>query len=147
MENRKLDQNYLKTLTVLYAEDEEDARKQISQFLSRIVGKLITTANGAEGLEAFTTHSPDIVITDIRMPEMDGLTMAREIRKIDPKVPIVALTAFEETDYMMSAINVRVTRYIVKPVSSDLLLDGLIECARRLRDEMQSERLLAVRHG
>jgi len=147
MENRKLDKNYLKTLTVLYVEDEEDARKEISRFLTRFVGRVITTVNGAEGMEAFTTHSPDIVLTDIRMPVMDGLAMAREIRKVDPKVPIMTLTGFEETDYMMSAINIGITRYIVKPVSGYLLLHGLIECARRLRDELQSERLLAIRHG
>lgn len=147
MENKKLNTNYLKTLTVLYVEDEEETRKQISQFLTRFVGRLVTTVNGTEGLEAFITDAPDIVITDIHMPEMDGLAMAREIRKISAKVPIVALTAFEEATYMMSAIEISMTKYIIKPVSSNLLLDSLIDCASRLREELQAVRLLTVQRG
>jgi len=147
MDSRKLDQNYLKTLKVLYVEDDEDTRKQFSEFLRRPVGTLITAANAAEGLEAFIKHSPDIVVTDILMPEMDGLTMAVKIREIAPKVPIIAVTAFEQTDYMMRAINIGIDKYVIKPVDGDLLLEGLLECVHRLREEQQLKRLLAIRHG
>jgi len=144
MSKHDLDQNYLKTIKVLYVEDDDDTRKQFSEFLSRLVGTLITTANAAEGLEAFIKHSPDIVITDILMPEMDGLAMAVKIRKIAQKVPIIAVTAFEQTDYMMRAINIGIDKYVIKPVDSDLLLEGLLECVRRLREEQQLKRLLAI---
>lgn len=147
MENRKLDKKYLATLKVLYVEDDEDTRKQISQFLRRAVGTLITAENGAEGVEAFTSHSPDIIVTDIMMPEMDGLAMARAIRQISSKVPIIALTAFEQTDYMRSAINIGFSMYVIKPVNSEQLLEGLFVCASRLREEMQSKRLHTARHG
>ncbi|MEI7816742.1 MAG: response regulator [Desulfuromonadales bacterium] len=137
MNINRLDQNYLKNLTVLYVEDDLDTREQFSEFLRRPVGTLITAANGAEGLEAFVKHSPDIVVTDILMPYMDGLAMASEIRGISPTVPIIVITAFEQTDYLMRAINLGIDKYVIKPVNSYLLFECLLECAHRLRAEDQ----------
>ena len=133
--NNRLDQNYLKPLTVLYVEDGVETRKQFSEFLHRPVGTLITASNGAEGLEAFKKHEPDIVITDILMPTMDGLTMAQGIRELAPSVPIIVITAFEQTDYMMRAINIGIDKYVTKPVNSYLLFESLWECAHRLRGD------------
>ncbi|MEI6208975.1 MAG: response regulator [Desulfuromonadales bacterium] len=135
--NNRLDQHYLKTLTILYVEDDDDTRKQFSEFLKRPVGTLITASNGVEGLEAFKKHAPDIVLTDILMPKMDGLTMAHEIRGISPTVPIIVITAFEQTDYMMRAINIGIDKYVTKPVNSYLLFECLLECAHSLRAEQQ----------
>lgn len=137
MNINRQDQNYLKVLTVLYVEDDEDTRKQFSEFLSRPVGTLITAANGVEGLEAFIKHSPDIVVTDILMPQMDGLTMAGKIREISTSVPIIAVTAFEQTDYLIRAINTGIDKYVTKPVNSYLLFESLLECSHRLRAEQQ----------
>ena len=137
MTDNRQDQNYLKTLTVLYVEDDEDTREQFSEYLRRPVGTLITAANGAEGLEAFITYAPDIVITDIQMPLMDGLTMAYEIRGRAPQVPIIVITAFEQTDYMMRAIDIGVHKYVTKPVNIYLLFECLLACAHRLRADEQ----------
>lgn len=137
MNINRLDQDFLKKLTVLYVEDDGDTREQFREFLKRPVGTLISAANGVEGLEAFTAHSPDIVVTDILMPQMDGLTMSYEIRGISPTVPIIVLTAFEQTDYLMRAINIGVDKYVTKPVNSYLLFECLLECAHRLRAEEQ----------
>ena len=71
-----LDQEYLRTLKVLCVEDDADTREPFAEFLQRPVGTLISAANGAEGYAAFLEHSPDIAVTDILMPVIDGLTMA-----------------------------------------------------------------------
>jgi len=131
------DQNYLKKLTVLYVEDDEETRDQFREFLSRPVGTLLTAANGVEGLELFKKNIPDIVVTDILMPQMDGLTMSYEIRGISPSVPIIVVTAFEETDYLKRAIDIGVDKYVTKPVNSYMLFECLLECAHRLRAEDQ----------
>ena len=136
-----LDQNYLKTLTVLYVEDDADTRIQFSDFLRRPVGTLVVATNGVEGVEAFIKATPDIVITDIHMPLMDGLTMAAEIRKLAPTVPIIITTAFEQTDYLMRAINIGIDKYVVKPVNSYLLFENLLDCAHRQRAEEQLHRV------
>lgn len=137
MNINRLDQEYLKSLTVLYVEDDADTRDQFSEFLRRPVDTLITASNGAEGLEAFIKYAPDIVVTDILMPHMDGLTMSYEIRGMAPAVPIIVITAFEQTDYLMRAINIGVDKYVTKPVNSYLLFECLLECAHRLRAEEQ----------
>ena len=131
------DQEFLKTLTVLYVEDDNDTREQFSEFLRRPVGTLITAVDGQEGLESFKKHGPDIVVTDILMPRMDGLSMAHEILEITPSVPIIVVTAFEQTDYLMRAINTGIEKYVTKPVNSFLLFETLLECAHRLRAEQQ----------
>lgn len=129
------DREYLKSLIVLYVEDEEDAREQFTLFLRRIVGKLIVARDGAEGLEAFRSHHPHIVISDILTPNMDGLTMAGEIRTTDKRVPIILLTAFEEVDYLKRSINIGVSRYVTKPVNGFQLHETLLECAHTLMAE------------
>ena len=137
MNINRLDQNFLKTLTVLYVEDDADTREQFSEFLRRPVGTLITAVNGLEGLEAFKEHRPDIVVTDVLMPQMDGLTMAHEIRGIMPSVPIIVITAFEQTDYLLRAVNIGIDKYVTKPVNSYLMFECLLECVHRLRAEEQ----------
>lgn len=129
------DQQYLQGLRVLYVEDEEDAREQFALFLRRIVGELIVARDGAEGLEAYRAHHPHIVITDILMPTMDGLTMAGEIRNSDRRVQIIILTAFEEVDYLKRSINIGVNRYVTKPVNGFQLHETLLECAHTLLAE------------
>jgi signal transduction histidine kinase len=135
--NNRRDQDYLKTLTVLYVEDDVDTREQFSDFLRRSVGILITAEDGMAGFEAFKKHAPDIVVTDILMPQVDGLTMAGKILAKMPSVPIIVVTAFEQTDYLMRAINMGIEKYVTKPVNSYILFETLLECAHRLRAEEQ----------
>ena len=142
--NNRRNQNYLKTLTVLYVEDDADTRGQFSDFLRRSVGTLIAAENGMEGLEAFQKQTPDIVMTDIRMPKMDGLTMAQEILRIMPSVPIIIVAVFEQTDSMLQAINLGVEKYVTKPVNSYQLYESLLNCAHRLRIE-QLKKLRVLR--
>lgn len=135
MNNNTQDHEYLKSLTVLYVEDDEDARKLFTVFLKRITGVLITADDGKEGLAAYHAHHPHIIITDIQMPNMDGITMAREIRALNKSVPIIILTAFEEVDYLKSSINIGVDNYITKPVDGNKLNEILLSCAHRLLAE------------
>jgi len=129
----RLNQNYLKTLTILYVEDDADTRRQFTDFLRRPVATLITASDGVKGLEAFLEHSPDIVITDILMPFMDGLAMAAEIKRVAPSVPIIVLTAFEMPDYLKRAELIGIDKYVTKPVNSLRLQESLLECAQHLR--------------
>ena len=126
-------QSYLKSLTVLFVEDERVTRDLCSEFLSRLVGVLITARNGAEGLDAWRQHKPDIVITDIQMTVMDGLAMLQEIRSVDRAVPVIILSAFEEPEYLKRSIDLGVSGYVVKPVNVSRFTEVLLKCARVLR--------------
>lgn len=129
------DMEYLKTLTLLYVEDDSETRSSIARILNSYVGTLVTACNGVEGIEEFHSQRPDIVITDILMPVMNGLAMAQEIRAADRNVPIIVISAFEQNDYLLRAIDIGVTKFVTKPVISGLLIAALMECAHRLYAE------------
>lgn len=108
-------------ISVLYVEDDAMTRQNFSIMLKRFVSKLYTASNGLEGLELFRTHLPDIVVTDITMPGMSGLDMARSIKQLAPETEIIILTAFNDTEYLLESISIGITRYIPKPVTLDEL--------------------------
>lgn len=124
------DMDRLKKLAVLYVEDDQDARDQISEFLSRHVGSLFTAADGAEALELFVKHRPHIVISDIQMPVMNGLELVEKVRRLNEAIPIVMITAHDPMDYVLRAAIIEVDKYVVKPVDGDRLLSCLYECSR-----------------
>ena len=137
MNNANLNLNSLKTLTVLYVEDDDDVREQLSQYLRRRVGKLLIAKNGVEGLEIYRTQQPDMIITDILMPLMDGLTMAAEIRATDTNIPIIVTTAFENSNYFLRSIEVGIDKYVVKPIDTNLLVSAIYKCMSRIKaDEL-----------
>ena len=143
MNHSKNDGDFLKTLSLLYVEDDLDTREQLGRFLRQRAGTLITAASGAAGLAAYHTHRPDIIVTDIQMPEMDGLSMTREIRVLDAAIPVIVTTAFEQTDYLLRSIEIGVDKYVAKPVDPDRLHRSLLECAHRLRVEAEKAELEA----
>jgi len=142
--NNASDFEYLKSLTLLYVEDDEEIRWQFNHFLTRYTGTLITANNGMEGIEAYCKHRPDIILTDINMPVMDGLAMSRAIRELDTSVPIIVLSAFDQRDYLMEAINIGIDKYVVKPVISSKLSDALLACAHRLWAEAEIKQAQAL---
>jgi DNA-binding NarL/FixJ family response regulator len=127
------DESFLKTLTLLHVEDDPAARAEMGVFLGRRAGTLLTARDGTEGLAAFRATPAHIVITDIRMPSMDGLAMAQAIRALDPGVPIIVTTAFEDTDYLMRSVAFGIDQFVVKPIRTNRLEFALLACAHRLR--------------
>ncbi|NJD05058.1 MAG: diguanylate cyclase, partial [Methylococcaceae bacterium] len=130
---RQNDRLYLKTLKVLYVEDEDGIREQLEQFLKRRCGEVFTATNGRKGLDAMDRRQPDIVVTDILMPVMDGLKMCEVIRASSPQTPIIITTAFEEPHYFHRAIELGVQQYVAKPIDPEILEQALLNSARALR--------------
>ncbi len=122
----------LKNLKLLYVEDDEFARDEIADFLEFEVGELKTASNGEEGLEIFKTFHPDIVITDINMPKMNGLDMAKNIKSISPNTPIIVTSAYSDSDYIIKAIEIGINRYVLKPIDVDELLTMIIQSTKEL---------------
>jgi CheY-like chemotaxis protein/nitrogen-specific signal transduction histidine kinase len=128
--NQNLDQ--LKSLTVLYVEDDEVTREMYSLFLSSLVGELITAKNGAEGLAAYHKHKPDIIITDIMMPVMDGLEMLKHVHTSNTTIPAIVLSAVESSDRLNQPNDSGVVRHEAKSLSRTKLKVTLLECANDL---------------
>ena len=115
----------LLNLTLLYVEDDEIIRQNAVEYLCDYFKKVYQSKDGMDALEVYRAKKPDIIITDIKMPRLDGLGMAKKIRKEDKKTPIVITTAFTDTDYLIQAVELQLIKYIVKPVTSKKLNEAL----------------------
>jgi len=107
--------------SLLYVEDEQAIQYELAEFLENFCEKLYIANNGVEGLELFNKHKPKLVLTDIKMPKMDGIALSKEIFKLDPNVHIIFTTAFTDMNYLQEAIEIHADGYIVKPIDLNLL--------------------------
>ncbi len=121
------EKEHLKLITVLYVEDEDEIRDVLARSLKRITKEVYLATNGKEGLEAFKEYNPDIIVTDIKMPLMDGLAMSKEVKDINPSIPIIITTAFSDKEFLFEAINIGINRYITKPINLKNLMRTLSE--------------------
>ncbi|MHB8846590.1 MAG: response regulator [Nitrospirota bacterium] len=135
----------LMELSVLYVEDDAAAREEIAVFLKRRVAGLVTAANGEEGLAMFRRDRPDLVVTDIQMPVMNGLTMARAMREEYRGIPIIVTTAHSDIANMLEAIDIGVDQYVMKLVDSDKLAAALEKCTEIIEYRRAHKRFLAER--
>ncbi len=113
-------------ISVLFVEDEDVLRAIYERILNKFVKTLFVAENGKEGLEKYKEHQPDLIITDIQMPVMDGLEMIEHIRSTDQNVRLVILSAYGETGYFMDAIKIGVNSFLLKPVETKKLI-ALVE--------------------
>lgn len=122
----------LKDLSVMHVEDDTSVRESLMRFLKRRFSTIYTAKDGAEGLEIYKQHQPDIIITDIQMPIMDGIEMSRYILEINPEAVIVITTAFNEKPYIDKAEEIGIFEYLKKPVIKDDLTSTLRRCAEKI---------------
>lgn len=122
--------DYLGQSTLLYVEDDHYVVNLILSFLKDSVKELYIAHNGKEGLEKYQKYNPDLVLTDIVMPEMDGLEMSKNIKAINPEQQIVLLTAHDDKENFVRSIDVGISKYILKPITDiTLLLKSLEDMA------------------
>lgn len=111
-----------KDISILYVEDEESIRNLYTPFIKKRTSNFFLAKNGKEGLSLFKKHKPELVISDIRMPIMDGLEMTSKIKEIDQESRIIIITAFSQHEYFTRAIQLGVNGFLVKPVTKDDLM-------------------------
>ncbi|RLD68068.1 MAG: hypothetical protein DRI84_00720 [Bacteroidetes bacterium] len=116
-------------ITVLFVDDNESIRKLYQRLLEKHVNHFYIANNGHHGLKLYQEHKPDLVITDINMPIMDGLEMVREIKNIDPNAKIVVMSAYNVKENFIESINLGVDGYLMKPVEAKKLLSLIDEFA------------------
>ncbi|QOY54212.1 PAS domain S-box protein [Candidatus Sulfurimonas marisnigri] len=121
----KFDLDILKKYTVLYVEDNKEISEEIAFFLSLKVKELFIAYNGEEGIDLFKQNKPEIIITDIQMPIMNGIEMINIIRQNNKDIPIVVTTAFNESDYLLQAINLHVDAYLIKPLNLKEFMESI----------------------
>ena len=112
-------------LSILYVEDEDLIRQNAVEYLGRLCAKVIEARDGYEAFQIYTDQKPDIIITDIKMPRLNGLELAKKIRRLDKTTPVIIATAHTETTYLLQAVELQLIKYIVKPVTAAKLKEAL----------------------
>ena len=123
---------------VLVVDDDPILLTQIRHLLGKYVAEIKTAGDGAAGLALWREWRPNVTLTDILMPVMDGLAMSQAIKAEDADAQIVVITADRADANLRQALDIGVERYITKPVDVHLLLDAIRKC---VRDRRQKEEL------
>jgi len=110
-----------KTLNILCVEDDLNTLEMYTELFSLIFKEVHFATNGNEALQCFAKEEIDVILTDYMMPECNGLEMSRAIRKIDPSIPIIMVTALENIDMLREAIDLNITSFLKKPFTADSL--------------------------
>lgn len=126
----------LRPYSLLYVEDNVGLNTQATALFQKLFENVYSAYDGEEGLRLFKKHRCPIVITDIVMPKMDGLMMAKAILKIDPEIKIIITTAHDEHDFLHQSIQIGVFDFLVKPMHIEELTVTLARCAQLLKEEM-----------
>lgn len=115
----------LSEFTIVLAEDDDLTSEVVAKFLTPLCKHLYLAENGARALQLFEAHKPDLVITDIEMPKLNGLELARTIRRKSISTQIIILTAYRRREYLLEAVNLQLTQYLLKPLSFDRIMKAL----------------------
>lgn len=131
----------LKILEILYVEDENKTRNELASFLNKRVKNFYIAKDGQEGIELYNKFKPNIIISDIQMPLINGVEMAKIIRKKDENIPIVLITAFNNLEYLHSAIEINITDYLKKPLDIMDLLKTLNKISKNISLEKENKEI------
>ncbi len=130
---------YTKDMNLLYVEDDEDTNITTMFLLEELFQNIIVAHNGQDGLDKFKDNKIDLILTDISMPKLSGLEMTKKIRETNKDVPILVISAYNESKYLDSSVNVGVDGYIFKPMDIsqfNKVLTNVIENIK-LKDEVK----------
>lgn len=107
-------------IKVMYVEDDPFTREKILRVLNRRFKNVLVAIEGEEGYQLFKKYRPDIVITDLKMHQMNGLEMIRKIREENDKVQLIVTTAHDDNEYFIESIENNINHFILKPIDLDL---------------------------
>ncbi|MEA3372439.1 MAG: response regulator transcription factor [Campylobacterota bacterium] len=133
----------MKGKTLLYAEDDQETRENYTYVLKTLFETVYTAADGNEALKIYTDKAPDILLFDISMPGLDGLEAVRMIREDDQSTPIVMLSAHSERERLLSAVNLKLEAYLLKPIDDNLLLGTL----KKIIEHISSDKRVYLDQG
>ena len=117
----------LKNYTILCVEDEDGIRKRLVNTLKYYFDEVYEASNAEDAYTLYYEHKPTIIISDIEMPKKNGIQLITDIRKNDLTTIVIMLTAYSSEEYLLSLINLNINHYILKPVTSETLLNGIIK--------------------
>lgn len=134
-----------KDITLLYVEDEEFIRNELSSVFQMIAQNVIVANDGQEGFEAFKKNEVDVIVTDINMPNMNGFEMLKSIREIRNDVPAIILSAYSQSDFIRQANEIDfINEYLIKPVDISLLLSKINKTIQKVEEKRAHKELVKL---
>ena len=127
--------NINKNIKILYVEDDEIARENGIEYLQNFFEQIYEASDAIKALQLYEKYQPDIIITDIQMPKLNGLEFVKRIRQKDKKTQIIIITAFCDKDYLLKAIELGLVKYLVKPVCEKEFEEALFLCVNSLQED------------
>ena len=134
----------IEDISILIAEDETKLLHSMIEYLQLFFTHVYAAENGKSAYELYLTKGPDVVIADIHMPLLDGLSLIKKIREKDQKTKIIITTAHSEKEKLLQAIELNLVKYLIKPVQSNTLKELLFTLAEELREERS---LIPIKEG
>ncbi|MGB3962728.1 MAG: response regulator, partial [Sulfurimonas sp.] len=135
---------YTKELSLLYVEDEADVRETTTTLLKNYFDRVVVAKNGEEGLlfyeESLQTKVFDIVITDINMPRLSGVEMAKKMKSLHEEQVVIFVSAHHEKDFLLEAIKLGVNYYIIKPIDLAELSNVLYKAAQNISNKISVQK-------
>ena len=129
--------------TLLIVEDNQQTLAMLRRLLQDNVKDIYSARDGEEGLATYREKHPDLVLTDINMPILDGLAMSRAIKEDNPECPIILASAFDDRDTLLTAIDIGIDGFIVKPIDIKSLHSKLKRQAQNLQNRLDAQRIKA----
>jgi len=124
----------LNSSTILLVEDDKMVQNSFAKLLNFYVGAVLVANDGIEALEIYKEKNPDIIVTDVKMPRLNGIEFIKKIREDNSKIPIVVTSAYTDQEYLLESIKLSLVEYLVKPMREEALEKVLIECAKILSE-------------
>lgn len=123
----------VKNITVLYIEDDEVARENGIEYLENYFDTVYDASNAMDAFTLYNIHKPDIIITDINMPKINGLEFVKKIREKDETTQVIITTAYSDKEYLFQAIELKLIKYLVKPIKEKEFDEALNICIENIK--------------
>ncbi|SMP37862.1 GGDEF domain-containing response regulator [Anoxynatronum buryatiense] len=127
-------------LNILFVEDEKGTRERVTGLLLRRASHVFAAESALQGFDIFLEHQPQVVLTDLNLPDISGLELINRIREINTKTAVLIITAYNETEYLLEAIELGVSHFLIKPLSIEKLDRALEKIHKEYMMEQEIER-------
>ncbi|RBQ26860.1 MULTISPECIES: response regulator transcription factor [Arcobacteraceae] len=130
--------NINKNIKILYVEDDDISRENGIEYLENYFETIYEASNAITALQIYEKYKPDIIITDIQMPKLDGLEFVKRIRQKDKNTQIIIITAFCKQEYLLKAVELHLIKYLIKPVNEKDFESALSLCIEALSEDISN---------
>lgn len=130
--------------TILFVEDDDNIRQNYVHVLKEQYANILESNNGSDAYKIYKKNRPDIIITDINMPKVNGIDFIKKVRESDINTKVIVFTSFTDSEILLQAVELKITKYLVKPVGRDVLNLALDQAINEIQN---INKTLVLKHG